>query len=314
MTDKNLKTILKIALPLGGIFFLVFLFIISAPSDFPLNKIITVERGATLKQVAAGFKQENLVRFPVFFEILLRYTGNETDIKAGKYMFSRPLSIVGLMRRLVKGDYGISSIKIMVPEGSTIEDIDKIFRNAGFENFEIKNKELEGYLFPDTYFFLMDSTSEEIIAKMTENFKTKTDGLEEAIKNSKRTFHQILTMASLIEKEAANSNDRKIISGILWKRFDKRMPLQVDATLDYALGKNTYELTTDDLKKDDPYNTYTRRGLPPTPICNPGLDTILAAIYPEKSPYLYYLSDKDGNIHYAKTFEEHKLNKEKYLR
>jgi UPF0755 protein len=309
----NQKRILKIVLPLAGVFFLVFLFVISAPSDFPLNKIITVEKGATVKQIAENFKQENLVRFSALFDMLIRYTGNETNIKAGKYIFNRPYSIVGLMQRLVKGDYGVPSIKVTIPEGSTIDDINKIFQKKGFGDSVVKDKELEGYLFPDTYLFLTDDRPDAIVVKMTENLKAKTDELEEAIKDSKRNFHQILTMASLIEKEAADSEERKIISGILWKRLDKKMPLQVDATLDYVLGKNTFELVTEDLKTDGPYNTYTRIGLPPTPICSPGLDAITAAIYPENSPYWYYLSDKEGNIHYAKTFEEHKLNKAKYL-
>lgn len=308
------KLILKIILSVAGIFFLAFLFVISAPSNFPVNKIITVEKGATLKQIAENFKQENLIRFPTLFDVIIRWTGHETEIKAGKYIFNRPFSIIGLALRLIKGDYGIPIVKITIPEGSTISDINKIFLNAGFENFEIKNKELEGYLFPDTYFFMMNSAPEEVIAKMQENLETKTAKLKDEIKVQNRTFRQILTMASLLEKEAPKTEDRKIISGILWKRLDKKMPLQVDATLDYALGKNTFELTADDLKTDGPYNTYTRIGLPPTPICNPGFEAILAAIHPQESPYWYYLSDKKGNIYYSKTFEEHIAKKQKYLK
>ncbi len=196
----------------------------------------------------------------------------------------------------------------------TIADINRIFNDAGFKNFEIKDKEFEGYLFPDTYFFLINDTPEKVVAKMNENLKNKTADLEDAIAKSKRSFHQILTMASLIEKEAANPEDRRIISGVLWKRFDQKMPLQVDAAFVYALGKNTYELTTADLKIDSPYNTYIHRGLPPTPIDNPGLDAIQAAIFPEKTPYWYYLSDKSGNIYYSKTFAEHVQKKNQYLK
>jgi len=305
---------LKIVLALCAIFFLAFLFLISSPSDFPANKIIAVNKGATLKEVSVNFKNEKLIRSATLFDFLIRYTGYEKKIKAGKYMFSKPLSIIGLMRRLINGDYGISSVKITIPEGSTIKDIDRIFQNSGFEDFEI-NQGSEGYLFPDTYFFSIDDAPDAVVAKMTENLKNKiSPDLEKAIQDSGWNFHQILTMASLLEKEAAKTEDRKIISGILWKRLDKKMALQVDATLDYALGKNTFELTTEDLRKDGPYNTYTRRGLPPTPICNPGLDAIIAAIFPEKSPYWYYLSDKDGNVYYSKTFEEHVQKKNRYLK
>jgi UPF0755 protein len=311
--NNNFKKILKIALTAAGIIFLISLFFISAPVDFPVNKIITVDKGATLKEISENFQNEKIIRYPVLFNSLVRYSGHGKDIKAGKYIFEERLSLIGLIGRLIRGESGIPSIKITIPEGSTISDIDRIFQNRGFKDFAVRNKELEGYLFPDTYLFLIEDTPDAVVAKMTENLKNKTADLEEAIKNSGRNFDQILTMASLLEKEAAKTEDRKIISGILWKRLDKKMALQVDATLDYALGKNTFELTTEDLRKDGPYNTYTRRGLPPTPICNPGLDAINAAIFPEKTAYWYYLSDKEGNLHYSKTYEEHKLNKTKYL-
>jgi UPF0755 protein len=121
-------------------------------------------------------------------------------------------------------------------------------------------------------------------------------------------------MASLIEEETATPEDRRIVSGILWKRLSSGMRLQVDATFAYTIGKGSLELTTEDLKSDSPYNTYRIYGLPPTPIVNPGLDAITAALHPTSSPYVYYLSDKNGVMHYSKTFEEHKLAKAKYLR
>jgi len=120
-------------------------------------------------------------------------------------------------------------------------------------------------------------------------------------------------MASIIEAEARTTESRRIISGILWKRISLGMPLQVDSTFVYINGKNTYELTSDDLKIDSPYNTYVYKGLPPTPIGNPGLDAILAALYPKTSKYLYFLSSKSGDMYYATTFEQHKRNKELYL-
>ncbi len=314
MINNKLIKFFKTVFPAVAILLLVFLFVISAPPEFPINRIITVEKGATLKEVAVKFETEKLVRYPTLFDYLLRYSGHEKDIKAGKYIFEKRLSLVGLMQRLIKGYHGIPTIKITVPEGSTIKDINRIFGDARFENFEIKDKELEGYLFPDTYFFLADNTSADAVTKMTENLKSKTVDLEADIVKSKRNFHQILTMASLLEKEAAKTEDRKIISGILWKRLDKKMLLQVDATLDYVLDKNTYELTTEDLKTNSPYNTYKRLGLPPTPICNPGLNAIRAALYPEQSQYWYYLSDRKGNVYYSKTFAEHVTKKQKYLR
>jgi UPF0755 protein len=121
-------------------------------------------------------------------------------------------------------------------------------------------------------------------------------------------------MASILEAEARTTETRKIISGILWKRMEIGMPLQVDAPFQYIIGKNTFQLTTNDLKFDSPYNTYKYKGLPPGPIGNPGLDAISATVNPIKTNYLYYLSDVRGNMHYAKTFAEHVINKEKYLK
>lgn len=314
--QRHRKTLyLKIVLFSAAVCFLLFLFVISAPFDFPLNKIITIEKGATLKETAQKFEKENIIRYSVLFDSLLRYSGYEKEVKAGKYLFKNRLSIFGVMKRIIEGDYGILNIKITIPEGATIKDINMIFAEAGFENFNIQEAGIEGYLFPDTYFFAIDTLPKDAVAKMTENLKAKiTPDLEKAILEHKRTFHQILTMASLLEKEAAKTEERKMISGILWKRIDTKMLLQVDAVFRYILGKNTFELTTEDLKIDSPYNTYRYKGLPPTPIANPGLDAIVAAIFPEKSPYWYYLSDKEGNIYYAKTFDEHKANKAKYLR
>ena len=307
--------LIKIIPPFLVFIFLLSLFLISAPADFPANKIIIVEKGLTSKQVAENFEKENLVRYAVLFDTLVRYSGREKDIKAGKYLFDKKLSLFGLMRRLINAEYGVPDIKITIPEGFSIKDINRIFTDKGFENFEIKDKELEGYLFPDTYFFSVDSMPQDVVAKMMENLKSKiTPDLEKAFAENGRNFHKILTMASILEKEAATAEDRKIISGILWKRLDKKMPLQVDAAFLYFIDKNTFQLTDDDLKIDSPYNTYLYRGLPPMPIANPGLDAILAAIYPKKSPYWYYLSDKDGIVYYSETYDDHLTKKAKYLR
>jgi UPF0755 protein len=130
---------------------------------------------------------------------------------------------------------------------------------------------------------------------------------------STHSLKDSIIMASILENEARTTESRKIIAGILWKRLYLGMPLQVDSTFSYINGKNTYDLTLDDLKINSPYNTYLYKGLPPGPISNPGLDAINDAIYPTKTPYLYFLSSKSGDMYYAKTFEEHKRNKELYL-
>jgi UPF0755 protein len=180
------------------------------------------------------------------------------------------------------------------------------------EEFLNLAKGREGYLFPDTYFVSGSVNPSEIIQMMENNFTKKITSVP-GIATSTHTLKDIITMASILEGEAL-PKDRAVVAGILWKRLGMGMPLQVDSTFSYVNGKNTYELTLDDLKIDSPYNTYEHKGLPPGPISNPGLDAIISALTPTKTKYLYFLTEKDGTIHYAKTFEEHKRNKELYLK
>ena len=178
-----------------------------------------------------------------------------------------------------------------------------------------ENVSLEGYIFPDTYFVNQNEQPQEVLAKIIQNFNKKVSmDIRLKIKKSGQGMHEILTMASMLEEEATSTSYRKIISGILWKRLKIGMALQVDPTVRYATGKFTGALSVDDYKFDSLFNTYKYRGLPPGPISNPGLDAIEAALEPTSTSYFYYLSGKSGIIHYAKTFEEHKLNKGRYLK
>ena len=205
-----------------------------------------------------------------------------------------------------------------IPEGLSVRQIGEILENAELftkeEFIKIAQKE-EGYLFPDTYRFYKDAEPEDIIARMKENFNKKiTPDILEEIRKFKKELSEIIIMASILEEEVSAAEDRKIVAGILWKRLDRGIGLNVDAALTYILGRASHELTVSDLKYDSPYNTYRYRGLPPAPISNPGLEAIFAATRPAASPYFYYLTDKEGTMHYAKTLEEHALNKRKYLR
>lgn len=213
-------------------------------------------------------------------------------------------------------------VKITIPEGYSVKDIAEKF--VGFKNFNKDNflkiaGGKEGYLFPDTYFFTSLETEEEIIKKMESNFKEKavpilTQGVNNRGSSISSEIGSVIIMASILEKEALTLEDKKIVSGILWKRLETGMLLQVDAVFVYIMGKKSSDLTLDDLKIDSPYNTYLYKGLPLAPICNPGIESIEAALNPTASSYWYYLSDKNLNIHFAKNFNEHKLNKAKYLR
>ena len=200
-------------------------------------------------------------------------------------------------------------VLITIPEGYTVRQMGELFEKVGLflkEEFLVLAQKEEGYLFPDTYRFFRKTTPEKVIEKMKKNFEEKIKDLS--------VNRDTIIMASIIEKEIHDTEDRKVVSGILWRRIKEEIGLQVDASLNYVLGKTSAELTADDLKIDSPYNTYKYRGLPVGPIANPGLDAILAAINPTESPYLFYLSDKDGVTHFARNFEEHKANKLRYLR
>lgn len=248
-------------------------------------------------QVGEKLKGDNVIRSRTVFALLARIMGLEKEIKSGEYFFEKPVSVVEIIKKLGAGDFGVRQLKVTIPEGAALKDVAEIFND--FKNFKedefyliAKDPSLEGYLFPDTYFVLPNIDAAGVVKIMKANFEKKISGLEQEIQNSGHGLNEIITMASIIEKEVFENEDKKIVSGILWKRMKKGMPLQVDAA----------------------YDTYLYKGLPPAPICNPGLESIEAALRPADSPYFYYLSDKEGNTHFAKTFEEHKLNKIKYLR
>jgi len=174
---------------------------------------------------------------------------------------------------------------------------------------------LEGYLFPDTYELNKGESLEDIVRKILYNFDKKlAPESRKDVKNQEKSIFEIVSMASLIEKEVRSLEDKKMVSGILWKRLKAGMPLQVDATIAYITGKQTTKISADETRIDSPYNTYKYPGLPLGPICNPGLESILASIYPEDSEYWYYLSTPEGQTIFSKTLEEHNIAKAKYLK
>jgi len=177
-----------------------------------------------------------------------------------------------------------------------------------------QGKSLEGYLFPDTYYFAKDATTQDILEKMLKNFNIKmTDALLDEISKQKKTLYDVITMASIIEGEVQTDEDRKIVSGLFWNRLKIGQAFGSDATLEYVLGGNKRQHSLAETKTDSPYNTYLYKGLPPGPVSNPGISAIRAAIYPIETEYNYFLSDpKTGKTIFSKTFEEHVVNKGKY--
>ncbi len=300
------KTLILSASILVIVFFsLFYFFFLSAPANFPINQIITIEKGTSFKKVAADFEKQNLVRSAFWFDTFGWILRSREDVKAGEYFFENPISAMKLFIEVTKNGGKNNMVRVTVPEGATIDEIVMIFKGFGFEDFKIEDKSLEGYLFPDTYFVPTNISPESMIKIMRENFDKKT--------TPEMRTNEIVTMASLLEKEAALEKNRKLISGILWKRIEVGMPLQVDAVFPYIMNKHSLQLTFDDLKIDSPYNTYLYKGLPPGPIANPGLRSLEAALNPIESKYWFYLSDKKGDIHYSTTYDEHLDYRAKYL-
>lgn len=292
-------------------------FLNSPPHDFPVRSIITVEEGESLAAISQFLKGQKVIRSEILFEFAVIIRGGERRLMAGDYFFANPAYIPTVARRLTHGEYGITPIRVTIPEGSTVMEIAAILKNNGLnlseEEFIALAKGKEGFLFPDTYFFLPNTPSQNIIDVMAKNFERKTIDLESSIERFGKTLEEVVTMASIIEREVMTPDDRRIVSGILWKRIAIGMPLQVDAAFIYVNGTTTPGLSLSDLKIDSPYNTYLYKGLPAGPIGNPGIDSLRAAIEPKLTPYLYYLSDSRGVTYYAQTFEEHKDNKRKHL-
>ncbi len=298
--------------------FIVYVLIFSAPSDFSENTMVRIEAGSTLSEVAQDLADQAVIRRPVVFMVLSKLIGNQAGVIAGDYYFSRPPNVVTVANRLVKGKFDIDAIKVTFPEGLTVNDmavlLDDKLPSFDRQRFVSLAEEKEGFLFPDTYFFSPFSSEADVIKEMRQNFDRQVSDLYPHIATTGRNLKEIVIMASILEKEARTTESRRIISGILWKRIDNDMRLQVDAVFPYIIGKNTFELTTDDLFHESPYNTYRHEGLPPGPIANPSRNAIEAALFAENSPFWFYLSDRSGEMHYAITHDDHVRNKNRYLR
>ncbi|MBI1975833.1 MAG: endolytic transglycosylase MltG [Candidatus Vogelbacteria bacterium] len=289
-----------------------------SPREFPSARLIAIEDGSSIQSVALALKEESIIRAPRLFSALVRLWAPANGVIAGEYSFPEPLSVFGIVRHVTDPVYGPSLIRVTIPEGLHNREIAELL-DGKLTNFDTREfirlaESHEGYLFPDTYFLTKQTSARAIVALMQENFNERLKEITDVVAASGRSLSELLTMASILEKEARSFESRRKISGILWKRLEEGMRLQVDAVFLYILNKGSFELTLDDLKTDSPYNTYKYEGLPPGPINNPGLASIRAAAMPADSPYWFYLSDTFGDFHFARTYEEHKANKRTYLR
>lgn len=316
----------RVLAALGIIAFIALFLLLSPPADFPRGAALTVPEHANLGAVSAELEARGLIRSAFLFKAVGRVMRADTRIKAGEYRFDEPQGMTHILYRLEAGISGLPTYRVTFPEGITVREMTEILDETvpGFDAsaFRALAEPSEGYLFPDTYLLEEGTTPEELIERMRGRFDEVWEEVhgeaearyEDGSLAPMEPQHRIVIMASILEKETKPGVDRNIVSGILWDRIAYGMPLQVDAVFGYIKGIDTFHPSGKDLELDSPYNTYRYRDLPPGPIGNPGRDALESAFWPRLSNYTYYLFGNDGQMHYAETFEEHKANKERYLR
>lgn len=284
------------------------------PAAFPINQSLIIPEGATVRDIAALLTEQGYIESRFIFLAYAKINSDTVLIQAGQYIFPEKLNVFELYTSLTVAKNRKSSTLFTAPEGFRLRDLPTLlpepYQHLSFDAYG----EYEGYLFPDTYELSREETSLSIVEKMNARYREIIEPYRDQILTSGMSEQEVVIFASLLEREANSLVTKKMVSGILHNRLNENMPLQVDAVFDYLLDKESIELTRTDLELESPYNTYKYVGLPPSPIANPGAEAIEAVLYPTDSEYLYYLTGKDGVFHYARTFEEHKRNKSRYLR
>jgi UPF0755 protein len=335
-----------------GKYFKIFLFVILAAAVIAVfldvfknnpqkEGFFVISRGDNILQIAGNLQKQGYIGSRIVFISDAVSSGNFRKMKAGRYQIKKGSTDGDLIENFTK--FQSLPINISVPPGKTTNDIAGILERAHLAKkteflslvlndsktnqadfySEISQKYpflsdkpedagLEGYLYPDNYLIDISAPNQDIAKQMLDNFDKKmTEDLRGGIKKQKKTIFSILTMASILEKEVKTYNDKQVVAGILWKRADNNLPLEVDSTLLYFL--TSAHPSAIDKTVESPYNTYKYAGLPKGPICNPGIESIKAAIYPKNSDYWFYLSTKAGETIFAETLGQHLINKAKYL-
>jgi UPF0755 protein len=299
----------------------VFYIIFSPASPDGLTKIVDIPPGSTTRHISSILYEEGLISNPTFFEALVTVTMNSKRLQAGEYELSARMNMWTVLTILASG----RSLKhrFTVPEGFTVSQVASLLEESGLadresflrlatdgaflESIGLRESSAEGYLFPDTYIITRNMGEENIIKMMYRRFdEALAPELREEIERSGLKLHEILTLASIIEKETGYPPERELISAVFRNRLKKKMRLESDPTILYAIGDiDKNRILTKDKLYDSPYNTYLYRGLPPGPISNPGLDSILAAIRPAPVDYLYFVSRNNGTHYFSSDYRDH---------
>lgn len=328
---KNIRDILVFILisliTVGLIHFYTVLFLPLSPGAE--WKEIVIQKGMNFKEITSLLKKERIIKNDFIFDLLGRTFGITKKIRAGYYSLSPSQPLVEVFRTIKKGM--IIEFTLTIPEGLTIEDIADTIEKLGFSKREdfisvtsdrgfikslgLESDSLEGYLFPDTYLMPKGVTPQEIVVRMINRFREViTPEIENRAKEIGFTMREVITLASIIEREVQVDSERTIVSAVYHNRLRKGMPLQADPTAIYGRKRFNERITKKDLKSESPYNTYRITGLPPGPIANPGLKSIKAALYPADVNYLFFVSKNDGTHHFSRTAKEHNEAVVKYQR
>lgn len=287
---------------------------------------IVISKGSSVKSISKLLKNENVIKDSLVFELYCKANKKADKIKAGKYSISNSLDVPEIVNVIVSGKALIDTVKFTIPEGYNLNQIVEKLNSLGVVSPESINaaleakkygyefigqipkreKQLEGYLFPDTYERYKDTTAEAIVDKLLGRFDAVfTAEYRNRAKELNMSIDQVITLASIIEREAKLDSERKTISAVFQNRLKKNMMLQSCATVQYLFKEQKEILTYKDLEIESPYNTYKHAGLPPGPIASPGLKSIEAALYPENTDYLYFVAKDDGSHIFTKTYNEH---------
>lgn len=317
---------LKIRIITTVIVFIVFILVIilsviyiNDTPEIEIEGLFVIEEGDTAHNIAQELEKEGYIKDSRVFISICKVKGLEKELKKGTYNISSRMTVDKIITTFSEGK--VYTRNITIPEGMRLNQITDILAREGiidrerfkkllneperWERIPEEADNLEGYLFPDTYRFTVDMNEKDVIDVMVERFFQVYDNEIKPVKKDDMSLHQVITLASIIEKEAMLDEERPKISSVFHNRLKKGMKLQSCATVLYGVGKLDERITINDLKDSNPYNTYINQGLPPGPICSPGLKSMLATVKPLKSDYLYFVSKGDGSHHFSTNFIEH---------
>lgn len=281
-------------------------FWLKAPKNDAEVQVFEVEKGASASSIAASLEEEGIIDSDFWFRVYSRLFSDASSYQAGEFLLTYGMSYKDISITL--GNAKSNEVSVTFPEGLTAKEMGEILEEKmgiDSESWLAASAEYEGYLFPDTYFFPVDASVDQIALIMRQNFNRKTEALNLDASD--------VIVASIIEKEVRKPSEMKAVSDIIRKRLEIGMALQMDSTVNYITGGNNPSVSYNDLGTDSPYNTYQNAGLPPGPISNPGFNALDAAVNPSANPYYFFLTDPLGNVYYAETFDGHIANRQ-YLR